>query len=74
MDELKELNLKTSEEPHPIYESSLLMPKEEKEYFDLLSEYKDMFGWSYKEIPGLDPKVTVHYLAMKTGVSPKKQP
>ena len=48
MDELKELNLGTSEEPRPIYVSSLLTPKEEKEYFDLLLEYKDVFAWSYK--------------------------
>jgi len=38
VDELKELNLRTSEEPLPIYVSSLLTPKEEKEYFDLLSK------------------------------------
>jgi len=44
MDELKELNLRTSEEPRPIYVSSLLTPKEENEYFNLLSEYKDVFA------------------------------
>ena len=37
-DDLKELNLGTNEEPHHIYMSSLLTPKEEKEYFDLLLE------------------------------------
>jgi len=50
------------------------MPKEEKQYFHLLSEYRDVFAWSYKEMPGLDPKVTVHNLATRKGVSPKKQP
>jgi len=74
VDELKELNLGTSEEPHLIYVSSLLTPKEEKEYFDLLLEYKDVFAWSYKEIPRLDSKVLVHHLSIKKGVSPKKQP
>jgi len=33
-DDLKELHLGTSEEPRLIYVSSLLTPKEEKEYFD----------------------------------------
>jgi len=33
----------------------------------------DVFAWSYKEMPGLDPKVTVHNLAIKKGVSLEKQ-
>jgi len=50
------------------------MPKEEKRYFHLLSEYRDVFVGSYKEMPGLDPKVAIHNLAIRNGVSPKKQP
>ena len=49
------------------------MPEEQKEYFDLL-EYKNVFAWSYKEMPGLDQKVTVHRLFIKKGVSLEKQP
>ena len=41
---------------------------------ELLSEYKDVFAWSYKEMPGLDPKVAVHRLSIKRGIPPKKQP
>jgi len=48
--------------------SSLLTPKEEKEYFDLLSEYKDVFAWSYKEMHGLDPKFAVHRLSIKKSI------
>jgi len=47
VDELKELNLRTPDEPHPIYVSSLLTFEEEKEYFNLLGEHKDVFAWSY---------------------------
>ncbi|XP_074293322.1 uncharacterized protein LOC141620315 [Silene latifolia] len=43
-------------------------------YVNLLSEYKDVFAWSYKEIPGLSPKIAVHRLAVWKGISPKKQP
>jgi len=49
------------------------MQEEEKEYFDLLLEYKDVFAWSYKEMLGLDLKVAVHRLSIKKGASPKKQ-
>ena len=36
-------------------------------------EYKDVFAWTYKEMPGLDPTVVVHRLAIKQGVRPIKQ-
>jgi len=35
LDDLKELNLETNEEPRPIYISSSLTPKEEKWYSEL---------------------------------------
>jgi len=54
--------------------SSLLTPEEEKEYFELLLKYKDVSACSYKEVSGLDPKVAVHPVSIKMGVSPKKQP
>ena len=57
-----------------MYASSLLTFKEKKEYFDLLSKYKDVFAWSYQEMPGLDPKAIAHRLSIRKGVSPKKQP
>ncbi|KAL2941826.1 Sal-like protein 4 [Bienertia sinuspersici] len=74
VDELKELNLGTKGEPRPVYVSALLSQEEEDAYFNLLKEYRDVFAWSYKEMPGLDPKVAAHRLAIKKGVSPKKQP
>ena len=68
VDELKEINLGTNENPRPIYVSMLLSPFEEKIYFKLLLDYKDVFTWSYKEISGLDPKFAVHQLMVKRGV------
>ncbi|XP_070032309.1 uncharacterized protein [Nicotiana tomentosiformis] len=37
------------------------------------TEFSDVFAWSYKEIPSLDPKVAVHHLAVKNGTRPVKQ-
>ena len=31
-----------------------------------------MLAWSYQEMLGLDPKVAVHHLSLRKGVSPKK--
>ncbi|PIN05643.1 hypothetical protein CDL12_21813 [Handroanthus impetiginosus] len=62
-----QLNLGTSEEPRPIFVSTLLSLDEEKQYFDILSEYRDVFAWTYKEMPGLDPKVAIHQLGIRRG-------
>ncbi|KAM1754928.1 hypothetical protein ACFX12_007326 [Malus domestica] len=63
VDDLKELNLGTSEEPKPIFVSALLSADEIEKYYQLLLEYKDVFAWTYKEMPGLDPIIDVHHLA-----------
>ena len=44
VDELKELNLGTTQEPKPILVSTLLKTLEEEKYYELLCEYKDVFA------------------------------
>ncbi|XP_050150514.1 uncharacterized protein LOC126625466 [Malus sylvestris] len=73
VDDLKELNLGTEEEQKPIFVSALLRADEIEEYYQLLSEYKDIFAWTYKEMPRLDPVIVVHHLAVKPGTRPIKQ-
>ncbi|KAL0440371.1 UNVERIFIED_CONTAM: hypothetical protein Slati_2520100 [Sesamum latifolium] len=73
VDELREVNLDNTEDPRPIYTSASLTQEEEEAYIMLLHEFKDVFAWSYKEMPGLDPKVAVHHLSVKKGARPVKQ-
>ena len=73
VDELKKINLGTLENLHPTFVSTLLIPQEERDYFKLLVKYKDVFAWSYKEMPGLSPKVAIHYLGIKKRARPVKQ-
>nr|GMC53148.1 uncharacterized protein LOC109150426 [Ipomoea batatas] len=56
IDELKEVDLGTPENPRPIFISTLLSNEDEEIYVTLLKEYIDVFAWTYKEMPGLDPK------------------
>nr|GME13983.1 uncharacterized protein LOC109192688 [Ipomoea batatas] len=56
------------EAPHEVEEGV-----HEEIYVALLKEYIDVFAWTYKEMPGLDPKVVVHRLAMKKACRPVKQ-
>jgi len=48
--------------------------EEEKEYFKLLSKYKDVFPWSYKKTSGLDPNVVIHNLVIRRDFALKTTP
>ncbi|KAG9442226.1 hypothetical protein H6P81_018080 [Aristolochia fimbriata] len=73
IDQLKKVNLGTEDDPRPTFLSTSLSVTEEKDYMSLLNEYKDVFAWSYTEMPGLDPTIAIHKLAIKSGVKPVKQ-
>ncbi|KAA0065551.1 uncharacterized protein E6C27_scaffold638G00570 [Cucumis melo var. makuwa] len=73
VDELKEVNFGTIEEPCPTFISASLSSEEEGKYMSLLTQYIDIFAWSYKEMLGLDPKVAVHHLASKPEYQSIKQ-
>ncbi|XP_070041469.1 uncharacterized protein [Nicotiana tomentosiformis] len=73
VDALKEVNLGTDDEPRPTYLSALLEVDEEGTYIELLKVFRDVFAWRHKEMPGLDPKVVVHHLAVKNGARLVKQ-
>ena len=73
VDELRELNLGTSEDPKPIFVSALLTPEELEDYEQLLREYRDVFAWGYQDMPGLDPNMAVHKLSISKEKHPTKQ-
>ena len=74
IDELREINLGTTDEPKPIFVSTILNNEEVVQYEQLLREYKDVFAWGYQDMPGLDLSVAIHKLAVSEGVKPRKQP
>ncbi|KAG9442388.1 hypothetical protein H6P81_018242 [Aristolochia fimbriata] len=73
VDELKKVDFGTAEDPRPTFLSASLTSEEETEYMALLHEYRDIFAWNYTEMPGLDPRVAVHKLAVHPSVRPIKQ-
>lgn len=73
IDELVQINLRTEDDPRPTFVSATLTEEEQEDYRRFLMEYKDCFAWSYKEMPGLDPSVTTHKLAIDPQVRPMKQ-
>lgn len=73
IDELIEVNLGTEEEPRPTFLSATLTKEEREGYQNFLMEYRDYFAWNYKEMPGLDPHVATHKLAIDPQHRPIKQ-
>ncbi|KAG9458896.1 hypothetical protein H6P81_003404 [Aristolochia fimbriata] len=65
VDELKKVDLGPTNDPRSTFLSASLTAEEEAEYMALLREYRDIFAWNYTKMPGLDPRVAVHKLAVK---------
>ena len=68
VDELKEINIGRVEDRKPICVNAKFSLEEENAYIELLKEYKDVFAWTYTEMPSLDPRVVVHQLSIRHGV------
>ncbi|XP_028551816.1 uncharacterized protein LOC110108077 [Dendrobium catenatum] len=70
MDELKEVNLETEEDPRPTFISSLIPKEQIEEIKELLCEFRDYLAWTYAEMPSLSPDVAVHRLGIKPDAIP----
>ena len=50
------------------------MAQEREQLVALLQKYRDVFAWTYDEMPGLDPRLVVHSLSVDPGIRPVVQP
>ena len=39
-------------------------PEEVKAYTALFKEFRDVFAWSYEEMPGIDPSIVEHEIKL----------
>ena len=51
------LNLGNNEYRHLIKIGSTLNEKERKHLKKLLTKFQEVFAWSYKDMPGIDPEI-----------------
>jgi len=65
--------LGTEEDKKEIKIGALLDARVKERIVELLREYSDIFAWSYKDMPGLDPDVVEHRLPLKPECPPVKQ-
>ena len=64
------INLGTDEEKKEV--KIVDNPKRE-EMIALFKEYMNVFTWSYKDMPGLDPNIVAHKIPLLEGMEPKQQ-
>jgi hypothetical protein len=48
-------------------------PEEDQIYTDLFKESRDVFAWSYEEMPGIDPKIVEHEITTYPNANPIQQ-
>ncbi|GKV25036.1 hypothetical protein SLEP1_g34544 [Rubroshorea leprosula] len=71
--ETETINLGTKDDRKEIKINAHLSTEERKELIELLSEFQDVFAWSYKDMPGLDPDIAVHVIPLYSEAKPVKQ-
>ena len=54
--------------------SKSLSKEARRKLIALLREYKDVFAWSYQEMPSLSPSLVMYKLKVDPNVKPVKQP
>ena len=70
-DEVVEMiNMGTAEEKK---ELKIVDNPERAEMIALFKEYLDVFAWSYRDMPGLDPEIASHKIPLYPNAEPKKQ-
>ena len=72
-DQVQEVNMGTSNNPHPIFVNAHIKGKELDDFVYFLREFVDCFAWTYVKMQGLDPEIAVYKLNISKDVRPVKQ-
>ena len=71
-EETRPININLTKIPHITHIVASLPPEKVDLLIEVLYENIGHFPWSYQDMPRLDPKLVVHYLAMDLGAKPVK--
>ncbi|KAH9287449.1 hypothetical protein KI387_031566, partial [Taxus chinensis] len=64
------LNIGTSKDPRIIKVGQSLNPQELGDFTTFLSNHRQVFAWSYEDMPGLDPDIVVHNIVTLPDIKP----
>ncbi|PKI65836.1 hypothetical protein CRG98_013771, partial [Punica granatum] len=69
----EEINVGTEEEPRVLKIGTGLDPTQRARMMEFLTDYQEVFAWSYADMPGLDPSIVKHSLPLDTERFPPKR-
>ncbi|XP_077223005.1 uncharacterized protein LOC143856622 [Tasmannia lanceolata] len=72
-EEIEVINIGTKTLVKEIRIRKTITSKEREELVNLLQEFKEVFAWSYEDMPGISEEIVQHKLPLVPGVKPKKQ-
>jgi len=72
-EEVETINLGDEGEEKAVKIGGDLSSEMRQQLYNLLKEFKDIFAWSYKDMPGLDSEIVQHRLPLKPECHPIKQ-
>jgi len=72
-EEVEMVNLEDEGEEKHIKIGAGLTKEMKLQLYTLLKEFKNIFAWLYKDMPGLDPEIVQHSLPLKPECHPIKQ-
>ena len=72
-EETQPINLGTNDEPKIIQVGNTLTTSEKDAIVALLTEFKEVFAWSYEDMPGIDTNVVQHCIPTNLTMKPVKQ-
>ncbi|PKI42443.1 hypothetical protein CRG98_037174 [Punica granatum] len=69
----EEIDIGTAKEPRTLRIRTGLQPAQRSRMIYFLTEYQEVFAWSYTDMPGLDPSIVKHFLSLDTERFPPKR-
>ena len=69
---IETLNLGNDENPRLIKIGSTLNKNKRKYLKELLTEFQEVFAWSYEDMPGINPKIAQHHINTHAHMVPVK--
>ena len=71
--QLEEVDLRTTDKPRLVNVAKELPDEEKKAMVALLTDFRDVFAWSYEDMRGLDPQLYQHQIHLSTDAKPIAQ-
>ena len=72
-EETQPINLGTDDDPKMIQVGNTLIASKKDALVALLTEFKEVFAWSYEDMPGIDTNIVQHCIPTDPTLKPDKQ-